>query len=126
MFCHAHNVGRDFQEQLDRQTKLHKTKSLLKACTNGRNLKTQTSSLQDEGHGSVRVRTKGEVKGGGTEKTEKRERDKKIAVSTCPLWVSIQTPTCTLPERASEGEQWWTEARNPPVVCRLWDSDPQV
>ena len=46
------------------------------------------------------MRTKGEVKGGGTEKTEKKRG---IAISTCPLWVSIQAPDCVLLERTSEG-----------------------
>ena len=83
------------------QTKLHH-----KQKYQSQNLKTQTRSFQDKGDRSAGVRTKGEVKGGGTEKTEKEketEREREIAVSNHPLWVSIQAPTCMLPERASEG-----------------------
>ena len=47
------------------------------------------------------MRTKGEDRRGGTEKTEKKEKE--IGFSACPLRVSIQAPACALPERASEG-----------------------
>ena len=47
------------------------------------------------------MKTKGDVKGGGTEKTEKeKEIQRNIAIPTHPLQVSIQAPTCRLPERA--------------------------
>ena len=49
--------------------------------------------------------TKGEIKGGRTEKIEKEkeaERER-LPFQSTPLWVSIQAPTCALLERASEG-----------------------
>ena len=66
MLHHTLNFGRELQEQLDRQ-------NYIKQDTNERNLKLQTS-FQDEGDGSVGMKIKGEVKGGGTDKTEKRKR----------------------------------------------------
>ena len=48
----------------------------IKQDTNEKTLKLQTRSFQDEGDGSVGMKIKGEVKGGGTDKTEKeKERD---------------------------------------------------
>ena len=84
-----------------------------------------------QGDGNIRMRTKGEVKGGGTEKTEK-EKEKEIAISTCPLSVSIQATICALPERASEGGSTLSTAHRvikpgkQPVVCCLWVPNPQV
>ena len=41
------------------------------------------------------MKTKGDVKGGGTEKTEKeKEIQRNIAIPTHPLQVSIQAPIC--------------------------------
>ena len=65
MLHHTLNFGRELQEQLDRQ-------NYIKQDTNERNLKLQTS-FQDEGDGSVGMKIKGEVKGGGTDKTEKEK-----------------------------------------------------
>ena len=49
--------------------------------------------------------TKGEIKGGRTEKIEKEKETERerLPFQSAPLWVSIQAPTCALPERASEG-----------------------
>ena len=33
----------------------------------------------------------------------RKDREKEIAASACPLWVSIPAPVCALPERSSEG-----------------------
>lgn len=77
------------------QTKIHKTKVLLKTRT-----MTETERhrvFRMKGTGVVGLRTKGGVEGGGTEKTERDCR------STCPRQVSIQAPTHLLPERAGDG-----------------------
>ena len=66
----VHNIGRDLQEQLARQnciTKIPMTK-----------LENINKGFQDKEDKSVGVRTKGEIKGGETEKTENEketERD---------------------------------------------------
>ena len=62
-------------------------------------LKDTNLSFQDKEDWSIEMRTKGEVKGGGSERTE-NETDREIAISTHPLWGCIQIPACTLPERA--------------------------
>ena len=71
---------------------------------------------------SVGMRTKGEQKGGGTEKTEKRKGA--IAFSTPALCrcLFIQAPTCRLPERASEGGSTlstahWVDQAQKPAPC---------
>ena len=81
--CHqAHNVSGDLQEQLDRQTSM-----------------TETERHKQE---VFRIKRMGDVKGGGTEKTDKRENDRKrLQFQFTPMWVSIQAPTCELPERPS-------------------------
>ena len=98
MLHYAHNFGRDLQEQLDRQnyiTKIPMTK-----------LKDTNKKYSGLRGWECRYRTKGELKGGGTEKTEKRKGQKEIAVSTAPCACpSIQAPTCVLPEEASEYPQ---------------------
>ena len=66
MLHHTHSFGREFQEQLDRQ-------NYIKQDTNEKTLKLQTRSFQDEGDVSVGMKIKGEVKGGGTDKTEKEK-----------------------------------------------------
>ena len=66
MLHHTLNFGRELQEQLDRQ-------NYIKQDTNERTLKSQTRSFQDEGDGIVGMTIKGEVKGGGTDKTEKEK-----------------------------------------------------
>ena len=48
------------------------------------------------------MRIKGEVNVGETEKTEKEEETEKLPFPPA-LQVSVQTPTCAPPERASEG-----------------------
>lgn len=54
------------------------------------NLKTQTN-LQGKWGRSAGMRTRGEVKRGGTQKRQKRER-KRSLFQTALLWVSIQAP----------------------------------
>ena len=66
--------------------------------------------------------TKGEIKGGRTEKIEKEkeaERER-LPFQSTPLWVSIQAPTCELQERpvnrgitlstAPQSDQSWKSA----------------
>lgn len=63
MFHCVHNISRDFQQQLDRQnciTEVPTTK-----------LENINKGFQDKEDEIVGVRTKGEIKGGKTEKTEK-------------------------------------------------------
>ena len=78
-------------EQLDRQNCIIKV-----AITKLKD----TKIFQDKGAGSVGVRTEEEVKGGGTEKTEKQ---RECCFYPPPLQVSVQAPSSTLLERASEG-----------------------
>ena len=86
VLCHAHNDCRDLQEQLDRQ-------NYIIYGTND-NLKTQMRSFQDKEEWCIGVRTKGEVIGGGTEKTEnENEKEREIIIATHPLGVFIQAPT---------------------------------
>ena len=68
---------------------------------------------------SVGMRPKGEQKGGGTEKTEKRKGSHcRFSPCTCGC-LFIQAPTCRLPERASEGgstlstAHWGDQAQKP-------------
>ena len=49
------------------------------------------------------MRTKGEQKGGGTEKTEKRKGSHCLFNPCTCGCLFIQAPTCRLPERISEG-----------------------
>ena len=49
------------------------------------------------------MRTKGEQKGGGTEKTEKRKGSHCLFNPCTCGCLFIQAPTCRLPERANEG-----------------------
>ena len=58
-----HNVSKDLQELLDRQNYFTKIPMIILS----------NRSFQDKGDGSVGIRIKGEVKGGGTEKTEKEK-----------------------------------------------------
>ena len=96
VLCHAHNDCRDLQEQLDRQ-------NYIIYGTND-NLKTQMRSFQDKEEWCIGVRTKGEVNGGGTEKTEnENEKEREIIIATHPLGGVYSGTNCMLPERASEG-----------------------
>ena len=112
------------------QTKLHHIQY------QWQNLKTQTRSFQDKEDWSIGVRTKGEVKTGGTEKTEnetetERERER----------VPLQPTPCRCLFRhqlhTSRKGQWrrehavrcpprWTRPENQPVVHHVWDSHPQL
>ena len=64
---------------------------------------------------------------GETEKTEKEEETEKLPFPPA-LQVSVQTPTCAPPERASEGGGTLSTAHgvskpgNQPGVRHLWDS----
>jgi len=54
---------------------------------------------------SAGMRTKGEVKRGETQKRQKKTERKRSLLQPTLLWVSIQAPTCVLPEEASEYPQ---------------------
>lgn len=78
------------------------------------------------------MKTKGDVKGGGTEKTEKeKEIQRNIAIPTHPLQVSIQAPACRLPERAvKRGAPCPLPSRvikpgNQTVIHPVWDCKPE-
>ena len=78
------------------------------------------------------MRTKGEQKGGGTEKTEKRKGSHcRFSPCTCGC-LFIQAPTCRLPERpVREGAPCplptgVIKPRNQPPVHRLWACSPEV
>ena len=68
MLHRAHNVGRDLQEQLDRQNYITNKDTSHKTDTNKKFL--------DKGDGRAEVRIKGEVKRGGTEKMKKRQKER--------------------------------------------------
>ena len=74
--CHqAHNVSGDLQEQLDRQTSM-----------------TETERHKQE---AFRIKRMGDVKGGGTEKTDKRENDRKrLQFQPPPVSVCLGTSLC--------------------------------
>ena len=77
------------------------------------------------------MKTKGDVKGGGTEKTEKEKETQRKLPFPPPPQVSIQAPTCTLPERAvKKGAPCPLPSRvikpgNQTVTRPVWDCKPQ-
>ena len=117
------------------QTKLHH-----KQRYPSQNLGTQARRFQDKGDWSVDVRTKGEVKGGGTEKTERERQTEKERLHFEPTtWGCVfgHQAACFQKGPVKEGTSCPLPARvikpgNQAVVHRLWDcthrwdSHPQV
>ena len=114
-------LGRDLQELPDRWNYIQQRHQWPKL------IKTQIR-LQDELGGSVVGEDQGRGKHRRDRKNRERGRDGEIDISTRPLQVSVQTPTCVPPERASEGGGTLTTAHgvskpgNQPGVRHLWDS----
>ena len=106
------------------QTKLHH-----KQRCPSQKLRTQASSFQNKGDWSVGVRTKGEVKGGGTEKTEREKETGKERLhcepTTCGCVFGHQA-ACFQKGPVKEGAPCPLPARvikpgNQSVVHHLWD-----
>ena len=88
-----------------------------------------------KGKGVVGVRTKGEVKGGGTEKTEKERKtqnERDCHFNPSPAGVHSGTKPARFQKGpVKEGAPCLLptgviKPRNQPVVRRLWDSNPQL